>query len=70
MNTLFLFMKRNYKILLAVVALSAVLWSFASFDQKSNQNDPEKDKLLLQLLTFVIERGHYDPVAIKIICKR
>lgn len=64
MNTLFLFMKRNYKILLAVVALSAVLWSFASFDQKSNQNDPEKDKLLLQLLTFVIERGHYDPVAI------
>lgn len=64
MNTIFLFMKRNYKILLAVVALSAVLWSFASFEQKTVQNDPEKDKMLLQLLTFVIERGHYDPAAI------
>ncbi|PZR19052.1 MAG: tail-specific protease, partial [Flavobacterium psychrophilum] len=27
-------------------------------------NDPEKDKLLLELITFVIEKGHYDPAKI------
>ena len=28
------------------------------------KGDPEKDKMLLELLTFVIERGHYDPAVI------
>ena len=55
------FMKRNYKILLLVVALSVAFWSFIP---KTNNNDPEKDKVLLELLAFVIERGHYDPAAI------
>ena len=65
MNTIFQFMKRNYKILLLLVVLSATLWSFTSIDlTQKNNGDPEKDKLLLELLTFVIERGHYDPVAI------
>lgn len=54
-------MKRNYKVLLLVVALSVALWSFIPREPK---NDPEKDKLLLELLTFVIERGHYNPAAI------
>ncbi len=54
-------MKRNYKILLVVVALSVAFWSFMP---KSASNDPEKDKVLIELLTFVIERGHYDPAAI------
>jgi carboxyl-terminal processing protease len=27
-------------------------------------SDPEKDKLLLELLTFVIEKGHYNPATI------
>ena len=53
-------MKRNYKLLLVIVAISAVLWSFIP----KQKNDPEKDKLLIELLTFVIERGHYDPAAI------
>ena len=57
MNTIIRFMKRNYKLLLVVVALSVALWSFIP----KQVNDPEKDKLLLELLTFVIERGHYDP---------
>ena len=26
--------------------------------------DPERDKLLLELLTFVIERGHYNPAVV------
>ena len=54
-------MKRNYKILLAIVALSVALWSFMPSEKKS---DPEKDKLLIDLLTYVIEKGHYNPAAI------
>ena len=42
-----------------VTALSAVLWSF----MPTNKNeDPEKDKVLIELLTLVLERGHYSPV--------
>jgi len=54
-------MKRNYKVILLITALSAVLWSFIPKDKKE---DPEKDKLLLELLTFVLEKGHYSPVAL------
>ena len=54
-------MKRNYKVLLLVIALSIGLWSFIP---KSQQSDPEKDKLLLELLAYVLEKGHYSPAAI------
>lgn len=54
-------MKKNYKVVLLVTALSAILWSFIPTQKKE---DPEKDKLLLDLLTMVLERGHYSPVAI------
>jgi carboxyl-terminal processing protease len=53
-------MKRNYKILLVVAALAVAFYSFIP----NEKNDPEKDKVLLELLTFVIERGHYDPADI------
>lgn len=55
------FMKRNYKVILLVTALSAILWSFIP---REKTEDPEKDKLLLELLTFVLEKGHYSPVEI------
>ena len=42
MNTIIQFMKRHYKILLAVVALSIGLWSF----MPKETVDPEKDKTL------------------------
>ena len=61
MKPIFLFMKRNYKVLLVVLALSVAMWSFIP---KENTTDPEKDKLLIELLTFVIEKGHYNPAAI------
>ncbi len=54
-------MKRNYKILLLVAVLSVAFWSFIP---KGPVIDPEKDKVLIELLTFVIERGHYDPAVI------
>ena len=63
MNTIISFMKRNYKILLAVVFLSVTLFAF-KINTTKNSADPEKDKLLLELLTFVIEKGHYNPAAI------
>ena len=55
-------MKRNYKLLVVVVALSLGLFAFTS--TLKPKSDPEKDKMLLELLTFVIERGHYDPAII------
>lgn len=54
-------MKRNYKVILFITALSAVLWSFIP---SKKTEDPEKDKLLLELLTYVLEKGHYNPVVI------
>ena len=63
MNTIIDFMKRNYKIILAVVLLSATLFAFrnTSFTESTTS---EKDKMLLELLTFVIEKGHYSPATI------
>ncbi len=55
-------MKRNYKILIAVVLISASLFAFKINSFKSE--DPEKDKMLLELLAFVIEKGHYNPAKI------
>ncbi|WP_281297469.1 carboxy terminal-processing peptidase [Flavobacterium limnophilum] len=62
MNTIIDFMKRNYKIILAVVLLSATLFAFRNNSTQSVNS--EKDKMLLELLTFVIEKGHYSPAAI------
>jgi len=61
MNNVIQFMKRNYKILLVIITLSVALWSFIP---KEKASDPEKDKLLIELLAFVIEKGHYNPAAI------
>ena len=62
MNTILNFMKRNYKILLTAIVLSIALFAFTN--NKKINNDPGKDKLLIELLTFVIEKGHYSPAAI------
>ena len=62
MDTIIKFMKRNFKILIAVVLLSVTLFAFKINSDRSV--DPEKDKMLLELLTFVIEKGHYNPSVI------
>lgn len=64
MNTIIDYMKRNYKILLGVVCLSVTLLAFKMNTRGGNETNPEKDKLLLELLTFVIEKGHYSPATI------
>jgi carboxyl-terminal processing protease len=55
-------MKRNYKILLAIVLVSATLFAFKL--KSEVDPNPDKDKLLLELLTFVLEKGHYSPATI------
>lgn len=55
------FMKRNYKVVLIIAALSAVLWSFMPTKKVA---DDDKDKVLLELLSFVLEKGHYAPIEI------
>ncbi|MFD2601871.1 carboxy terminal-processing peptidase [Flavobacterium suzhouense] len=62
MNAILSYMKRNYKILAFVAILAVALWSF--MPKQKAVSDPEKDKLLLELITFVIEKGHYDPAKI------
>lgn len=55
-------MKRNYKILLAIVLVSVTLFAFKL--KSGVDSNPDKDKLLLELLTFVLEKGHYSPATI------
>jgi carboxyl-terminal processing protease len=62
MNTILQFMKKNYKLLLVVTFVSLSLLAFKS--NFSSSSDPEKDKLLIELLTFVLEKGHYSPATI------
>ena len=51
------FMKRNYNILVLVLLLAFASCSFTT----KTFNDPDKDKLLVQVITYVLERGHFDP---------
>ncbi|MCZ4318136.1 carboxy terminal-processing peptidase [Aequorivita viscosa] len=50
-------MKRNFKVLFLAVFVSVASCSFTT----KEFNDPNKDKLLLDLITYVIQKGHYDP---------
>lgn len=61
MNAIIKFMKRNYKILIAILCLSVTLFAFKINADKTIDPDPNKDKMLLELLAFVIEKGHYSP---------
>lgn len=60
MNAILNYMKKNFKVILAILAISVALWSF----MPKKSSDPEKDKNLLDLITFIIEKAHYDPAAI------
>ncbi len=64
MNAIIKFMKRNYKILIAVLCLSLTLFAFKMNADRTIDPDPNRDKTLLELLAFVIEKGHYSPAEI------
>lgn len=50
-------MKRKYKIIIPIIILTGLLFSF----QISNQPDPEKDKILVGLIRYALKQGHYQP---------
>lgn len=50
-------MRRNWKILLLGVFVAVASCSFTT----KEFNDPSKDRLLIDLISYVLEKGHYDP---------
>lgn len=50
-------MKKNFKVLLLAVFVAIASCSFTT----KEFNDPDKDKLLIDLITFVLGKGHYSP---------
>merc|ERR1711977_122737 len=50
------YMKRNLKILVLAVLMAATSCSFTT----KKIDDPNKDKLLIDLITYVLNEGHYD----------
>ncbi len=50
-------LKRNYKLLLLVLLMAFASCSFTT----KKFEDPDKDKLLIQLITYVLEQGHFNP---------
>jgi len=50
-------MKRNFKLVLLVLLLA---FASCSFTTKTFE-DPDKDKLLIRLISYVLEEGHYSP---------
>ncbi len=51
-------MKKNFKALLLVLLLA---FASCSFTSKTFDN-PDKDKLLVQVITYVLQQGHFDPI--------
>lgn len=50
------FMKRNLKLMVVVLLMAATSCSFTT----KKFDDPNKDKLLIDLITYVLSEGHYD----------
>ena len=50
------FMKRNFKYLVVLLVMAVTSCSFTT----KTFNDPNKDKLLIDLITYVLSQGHYD----------
>ncbi|NNL17074.1 MAG: carboxy terminal-processing peptidase [Flavobacteriaceae bacterium] len=50
-------MKRNYYLLMLTILLAFASCSFTS----KTFDDPDKDKMLIQIITYILDRGHYDP---------
>ncbi len=50
-------MRKNWRILLLTMLVAVAVWSFRpkSFDNS------DKDKLLIELISYVLDRGHFDP---------
>src|SRR5690554_7533230 len=50
-------LKKNFKVLFLAVFVAVASCSFTT----KEFNDPDRDKLLLNVITYELERGHYEP---------
>jgi len=50
-------MKRKYKIIIPIILLAGLFFSF----EIANRPDPEKDKILIGLIRYALKQGHYEP---------
>jgi len=50
-------MKKKYKIILPIIILAGLFFSF----EIVNKPDPEKDKILIGLIRYALKQGHYEP---------
>src|SRR5690606_34967774 len=50
-------LKKNFKVFFLAVFVAVASCSFTT----KEFNDPDKDKVLLDLITYVLQKGHYDP---------
>lgn len=56
MTKIFSIMKKNFKLLVLVLLFAAASCSFTT----KTFDDPNKDKTLIELITYVLQNGHYD----------
>ncbi|WP_343911531.1 carboxy terminal-processing peptidase [Aquimarina litoralis] len=50
-------MKKSFLVLMLTVIVSAASCSFTT---KVDNNDPDKDRILIDLISYVLSKGHYD----------
>ena len=55
-------MKKNFRVFMLVLLLAFASCSFTSKPFGGDASD--KDKLLIQVITYVLEQGHYNPIDI------
>jgi carboxyl-terminal processing protease len=65
MKTIYRFMKNHFKVIAILLIISVSLFAFKSFNSNEiTQNTSDKEKVILEILQHIVERGHYDPKAI------
>ena len=50
------YMRKSFLVLMLAVIVSAASCSFTT----KNTNDPDKDRILIDLISYVLSKGHYD----------
>lgn len=60
MNLIVSFMKRNYKALVLIGVFAIALWGFMPKGEKVELNHSDKDKVLLELVFYALEKGHFE----------
>ncbi len=54
-------MKKNFKLILAIVLISLAFWGFKTYNKPQENTINDRDKTLIEMLMYVLERGHFEP---------